>query len=157
MPKRFVIIIGIILMAIGNFFVGTSEIFGAENDSDMILLGLCFIGLAAAIMTIPVLPEMLESIEHCQDETYDPEELNNVISGLFVTSTGLGETVGPILASVLVEIYDFRSSQELYATALLCYAALYLVITFVLFPTPPPQDIHIEMTEEDAVVEIVKA
>lgn len=120
-------------MSVGNFFVGTSEIFGAENDSDMILLGLCFVGVSAAIITIPVLPEMIESIDQCLEDSYEPEELNNIISSLFVTSTGVGETIGPILASVLTEIYDFRVSQELYATALAVYAVLYIVITFFVY------------------------
>ena len=110
MPKRLVIIIGITLMAVGNFFIGTSEIFGAANDSDMILFGLCIIGIAAATITIPVLPEMLESVEQNEDCNFEEEELQDVISGLFVTSTGLGETIGPILSSVLVEMYDFRTS-----------------------------------------------
>ena len=110
MSKRSVIILGIFFMSIGNFFVGTSEIFGAEEDSEMIFIGLSFIGLAAAIMTIPILPEMIESIEQDLEEDYDPEDLNNILSSLFVTSTGIGETVGPILASVLTKIYDFRVS-----------------------------------------------
>jgi MFS family permease len=108
--KRLVIISGITLLGIANFFIGTSELFGAQNDSDMILLGLCLVGVAASTITIPVLPEMLESVEQNEDCDYEQEEIENVISGLFITSTGLGETIGPILSSVLVELYDFRTS-----------------------------------------------
>jgi hypothetical protein len=44
-------------------------------------------GMSAGMITIPVLPEMLEAIE-MDDELankYDPEQVENLISGLFVT------------------------------------------------------------------------
>lgn len=98
-------------MSIGNCLVGTSEFLGAEHDSSMILIGLCCIGWAASLMSIPCLPEMLETIELDglnSNKEYDPDEANNVVSGLFVTAGGLGEMVGPILASILVKMFDFR-------------------------------------------------
>jgi hypothetical protein len=47
------------------------------------------------------MPECLEAIEDRADLNYDPEEVNNLISGIFVTSTGVGETLGPIASSLL--------------------------------------------------------
>ena len=101
------------MLSLGNFLVGTSEILGVENDTTIILIGLCFIGLASALMSIPCLPEMLETIEVSSrntDEEYDQEQANDVVSGLFVTSSGIGEVTGPVLASVLVKCFDFRQS-----------------------------------------------
>ena len=62
LPKRAVIMIGIILMSIGIFFVGTSKTLSLENSPTMIILGLMIIGSAAGMISIPVLPEMLEAI-----------------------------------------------------------------------------------------------
>ena len=63
MLKRGVIIIGIVLMSIGMFCVGTSKYFGLENNPAMIMLGLMILGCSAGMVSIPVLPEMLEAIE----------------------------------------------------------------------------------------------
>lgn len=108
LPKRAVILIGIVLMSIGMFFVGTSKTLHLENSPVMIMLGLMIIGAAAGTISIPVLPEMLESIEERSDRNYNMEELNNYISGIFVTCTGLGEFIGPVLSSILNEKYGFR-------------------------------------------------
>lgn len=132
--KRLVIIIGAFMMAIGNFLIGTSEVLGVENNSNCILIGLCIIGWSASLMSIPCLPEMLETIEVYtinMDVDYDPDEANNVVSGLFVTASGLGEAIGPILASVLVKIFDFRQSQEMYAFLILLFALWYLFATII--------------------------
>ena len=52
-----------------------------------IFLGLCIIGMSAGMITIPVLPEMLECIEEDKElaEKYDMQVVENVISGLFVS------------------------------------------------------------------------
>ena len=73
LPKRAVILIGIVLMAIGMFFVGTSKTLGLENNPAMIILGLMIIGASAGMISIPVLPEMLDSVEERKDLNYDPE------------------------------------------------------------------------------------
>ena len=48
---------------------GTDWIPGFYNNSDLIFLGLMIIGLSAGMVSIPILPEMLEAIE-------DDEELS---------------------------------------------------------------------------------
>ena len=61
--KRAVIILGIFLMSVGMFCVGTSKYFELENNPAMIMLGMMILGVAAGMISIPVLPEMLEAIE----------------------------------------------------------------------------------------------
>jgi len=38
------------------------------------------------------------------------EMLHNKISGLFIASQGLGETLGPVFGSIFEELVGFRSS-----------------------------------------------
>ena len=125
MLKRGVILIGIVLMAIGMFCVGTSKYFGLENNPAMIMLGLMILGCAAGMVSIPVLPEMLEAIEMNPDLNYDHETLDNFISGIFVISTGAGEAIGPILSSTLNEAYGFRIAQDIFAAGCLLFAIVY--------------------------------
>jgi len=106
-PKRTVINIGTVIMAFGMLFLGTSDILGAENDADFVLAGLCLIGLSASMMAIPIMPEMLESIEQRPDFGYDIEDVTNQTSSLFVLSIGIGEAIAPVAASVLSSSFDF--------------------------------------------------
>lgn len=73
LPKRGVIVLGMVIMSTGALFVGTSPIIGLHEDSRFILFGLMLIGFAASMITIPVLPEMIESVERRVDLNYNPE------------------------------------------------------------------------------------
>jgi len=158
LPKRAVILIGIVLMSIGMFFVGTSKSLGLENNPAMIILGMMMVGAAAGMISIPVLPEMLEAIEERNDRKYEIEELNNYISGIFVTCTGLGEFIGPVLSSFLNEKYGFREAQDIYANVIMVFALIYFFSVghfYIFFRTEKEKQIisasvpqkHIELEE----------
>lgn len=70
------------------------------------------IGLSAGMVTIPVLPEMLECIEEDDKlaEKYDMMTVENYISGLFVSFQSLGEALGPMAGSLLTDTYGFEQS-----------------------------------------------
>lgn len=128
LPKRAVILIGIVLMSVGMFFVGTSKTLGMENNPAMIIAGLMIIGAAAGMISIPVLPEMLEVVEDMKDVKYNTEELNNYISSVFVICTGAGEFIGPVLSSLLNDSYGFRGAQDIYANLIMIFGALYFIL-----------------------------
>ena len=79
------------------------------------------------MITIPVLPEMLDSIEEDPSISgrYDLESIENFISGLFIGFQSLGEATGPITSSILTDSFGFQTSQEIYTFFLIVYAALY--------------------------------
>jgi hypothetical protein len=58
----------------------------------------------------------------------EKEVLHNKISGLFISSQGLGETLGPVLGSVFDSLVGFRSSQDIVAFILFGFMMLYFVM-----------------------------
>lgn len=67
------------------------------------------IGFSSGMISIPVLPEMLECIEENEElaSKYDMESVENLISGLFISFQSFGEASGPILSSILTDNYGF--------------------------------------------------
>ena len=124
-PKRAVIIFGILLMSIGMFFIGTSPLLGLDNSPRLIMVGLVIIGTASGMISIPVLPDILEAIAERTDKNFNQEELNNYISGIFVMCNGMGEFIGPVLSSFLNDRYGFRTSQDIYAAIVGIFAIAY--------------------------------
>lgn len=62
--KRGIILIGFIMITIAMLMIGGSDqLFEFQKQPVFIFLGLCIIGLSAGMISIPVMPEMLESIE----------------------------------------------------------------------------------------------
>lgn len=129
MRKRGLILIGWMMITMALLMIGgTSWIKGFENP-EFIFLGLVIIGLSAGMTTIPILPEMLEAIEDDQtlDEKYDREVIENTTSGLFITFQSIGETVGPILNSMLVKYYGFMRAFEIYSSYLMVWCLMYFL------------------------------
>ena len=60
MGRRGVIFSAFVLLILGVFMIGTSPVLRFPDSPKMIFSGLLLVGLAAASITIPVLPEMLE-------------------------------------------------------------------------------------------------
>jgi len=127
-PKRAVIIFGCLLTSIGMFCVGTSKSLGLENNPELILAGMTVLGGAAAVMSIPVLPEMMEAVEKYSTMKYNTDELDNYIAAVFTISNGVGEAIGPVLSSHLNEAYGFREAQDYYAFGVLSFAIVYFIL-----------------------------
>ena len=112
MQKRGVILIGLIQISLAMLMIGGSDILTFQKQPVFIFLGLCILGLSVGMITIPVLPEMLDSIE--QDPTisgrYDLESIENYISGLFIGFQSIGEATGPITSSILTDNFGFQTA-----------------------------------------------
>jgi len=92
MQKRGIIVIGFMIITVAMLMIGGSnfldEMITSFNGSPVfIFLGLTLIGLSAGMISIPVLPEMLECIEEDEElaQKYDRESIENMISGMFVS------------------------------------------------------------------------
>lgn len=108
---------------------GSDTLFEFQKQPVFIFLGLCFIGLSAGMISIPVLPEMLECVEEDQElaQKYDMETIENTISGLFISFQSIGEAAGPIAASSLSETYGFQTAQEIYSGFLCLFFISYFL------------------------------
>jgi len=98
---------GMLVMSLGVFFIGVTEIFGFKDDILFSFAGMCMVGLAAGLISIPVVPEMLQSVEENPDLNFDPQEVNNRVSSLNVVLSAVGEAVGPIASSLLLAHFGF--------------------------------------------------
>ena len=68
-------------------------------------------GFGCGMIIIPIMPDMIESVEEKRLDI-DIDELSNNISGLFIAFQGIGETAGPIMGSVLESNFDFRTALD---------------------------------------------
>ena len=61
--KPAVILFGYALTSLGIFLVGTSKLIGIYNSPAFIILGLAIMGFGCGMIIIPVLPDMIDSVE----------------------------------------------------------------------------------------------
>ena len=108
------------------------------------------------MITIPVLPEMLDAVE--DDESlkshYDMQVVENLISGMFVSVQSIGEAIGPIVSSYLTDKFNFQYSQEIYGGVLAVFFILYFLFcgNFVMF-TPDPIQLQDEESDDKVLMQ----
>ena len=83
LKKSGVICLGYIVLSIGLLLVGPSQILNIYNSPAFIILGLAVMGFGCGLIIIPVMPDMIESVDE-KNLDIDEIELNNNISGLFI-------------------------------------------------------------------------
>ena len=131
--RRVVLLIGLILFSISIYMVGTSPMLGIDDVSSTILAGLFLMGFAAVMITVPLIPEILNSIES-QLPWLEGEELNNVISGYLNSCIGIGEAIGPIASGLLTESLGFRHALDLAGTFILFFTLVYAICNISVGP-----------------------
>lgn len=68
MKKRGIILIGFIQITFAMLMIGGSDsLVEFQKQPVFIFIGLCLVGLSAGMITIPVLPEMLEAVEEDEE------------------------------------------------------------------------------------------
>ncbi|TNV80419.1 hypothetical protein FGO68_gene16987 [Halteria grandinella] len=122
-----IILCGYFIISTGMFLVGPSQILGFKDLIQLTFIGLCAIGLGCGMIFIPVLPEMIESVQEAYPGT-DKDQLYNRISGIFVAAQALGEIAGPLLGHMFKIMYGFRKSQDIIAVTLLSFMILFYLV-----------------------------
>jgi predicted MFS family arabinose efflux permease len=61
--RRGVVWLGMCCFCLSVFLIGTSPLLGVPDLGKVIFMGLCITGFAAAMIVIPIFPEMLFAIE----------------------------------------------------------------------------------------------
>ena len=126
LPRRLVITCGLIFYATALFCVATSPLLSMTNNPYTILFGLILLGWSAVLVVVPMVPELLSSIE-TQYPHLKGEQLNNVISGYVNTSISTGEALGPVTSGIMTEIIGFRKSLDLYAATMVVFTILFFL------------------------------
>jgi MFS family permease len=109
MNKRGILFIGIVLTIVGTLFTGLESKLDFHHTSAFVLVGTAIFGIGFAMVTIPVMPEILEAVEDRKDMStnMDEQALYNNLSGYFVVCQATGESLGPALSSLLELRFDF--------------------------------------------------
>jgi len=154
MKKRGIILIGFVMICLGMAMIGGSDsLFEFQKQPVFIFLGLCIIGLSAGMISIPVLPEMLECVEEDEElaKKHDMEHVENMISGLFISFQSIGEAIGPVVSSFLTDSFGFQISQEVYCGILLVFIMMYFLLAgnFHMFTSPSAQLVSEDDRDEE--------
>lgn len=127
--KRLILIVSSFLLGIATFMNGPSEIFHMPDKLYLIMMGQIFSGIFIATLSIPALPEMINA-STIRYEKRDEHRVHSLCSGLYNASLGMGQTLGPIVASALFDGFGFRKTQDIIALMCIFFALIYLIFGY---------------------------
>jgi MFS family permease len=116
------------------------------EEIGLMLAGLGLLGIGIAGITVPVLPELIESVaveefgipleqENKKDEKDKDPRINIICdkaSTMYNMAFSLGGAIAPILGGVLDDAIGFRSTSDVMAVSALITAIFYFVIRILL-------------------------
>lgn len=106
--------------------VGPSRLLGLpETSGVMMMIGLAILGLGAAFTVIPVIPEMLDSVDGMYEE--HRSEISDNFSGIFNVAGGFGQIVGPSIAGAMNDKIGFNWTFDTIALIIIGYNLIYII------------------------------
>lgn len=114
--------------------MGPSPFLGLpETEFKLIVIGWGLIGVAQAFIYIPIMPEIIESMQVkykivTGENEYIDHKLNDKASGIYTTFYSLGEILAPNVGSILYSYIGYRRTCEVLALTALIYALVYFIL-----------------------------
>lgn len=105
--RRFVILIGLTCMSFSLILVGPSKLLKVPNDVYIMFIGMFCDGFFSAFMFVPVIPEIIASIEEKQDSLRSNSHVSDKASALFNISYAIGASLAPIIGGGLCDKVGF--------------------------------------------------
>ena len=108
--------IGLSLLTVSLLLLGPSPLLPLEANVAVQLVALCLLGAGVSLAIIPTFPDQLKSSAHLGTAS------QATVAGLSAASFSLGEVVGPVIGSLLVQVASFEWACTLLSFA--CMAVL---------------------------------
>ena len=144
------IMIGKTFLLLGFIFVGPSTIFYNMTMTQQIIstaCGLGFIGFSLTFNVVPLFPMMMDEIK--QTFVMDDIKLNDVASGLYTASFGLGCMIGPVLAAYLDKVFGFRYTTDIFSIIILILLTSILILWKNKYTEPISVSKHHQVPSEE--------
>eukprot|EP00347_Sterkiella_histriomuscorum_P018430 403345538 len=127
-----IIIVAFLFQSLGVFLMGPSEKLSLPNLMIFTAIGLVIAGFSSPFISVPSYPEMQHALLNSDDgKRYDPDQLSDILSGLFNSAYSFGTILGPITASYITIATSFRNCCDIIAVTTLVFSFLYLVVVYI--------------------------
>ena len=94
------------------------------------IVGMILLGFACALILVPLLPEIIDSIQE-KEQMGENSELNDKASSLFNISYAFGCLIAPILGGLFNDLYGYRMTCDIMAISSAAFSLLYFLINIL--------------------------
>jgi MFS family permease len=120
-------IFGFIVLGMTCFMLGPSNLLGFPDKSlTLMIMGLAVLGVGAAFTIIPIIPEMLDTVDGKYPDYTG--EISDNFSAIFNCAGGLGQIVGPSVSGLLKNQLGFAWTFDIVALIVFGHLLAYILI-----------------------------
>eukprot|EP00347_Sterkiella_histriomuscorum_P004819 403358969 len=126
-----VVIVAQLIQAAAAFLVGPSLMLHIPEYIAITIVGFFISGLASPFSIVSPYSELEYCLEAHKDKNFNPEEVQDIVSGVFNSSYALGGITGPLFGGYVNRATNFRTTSDIQALILIGIALLQLVIVYI--------------------------
>jgi len=127
LEKRLITWAAFIVATVGLFLFGPSYYLKFPDKLSVLVGGGSLIGLAIALIVVPLLSEIIEAVKS-ENKNYAESELNDKASGIFATAQAIGCIIGPVLGGVLNDVIGYRRTCDVMGISSFTFVIIYTLI-----------------------------
>jgi MFS family permease len=124
---KYTIILGLFIIFIAELMLPPIFIF--PRSSVVIVIGLVLLGIPGALINIPALCDIIETLK-LRYKYIDDASANDIASAIFNLSINMGEAIGPTLGGLITEFQDFGTSCVCISFIALGYCIFLYLVNF---------------------------
>ena len=119
-----VVIVAQLVQACAAFMVGPSNLLHLPELLALTIVGFFISGLASPFSIVSPYSELEYCLEAHKDKNFDPEEVQDIVSGVFNSSYAFGGITGPLFGGYVNSATNFRTTSDIQALLLIGIASL---------------------------------
>ncbi|CDW79900.1 major facilitator superfamily [Stylonychia lemnae] len=125
------VIVAQMVQAVSCYLIGPSMFFNITPKIYITIIGFAISGLAAPFTIVPPYKELELCLSYHKNKRFDPEAVQDIVSGVYNTAYAMGGIVGPLYGYYTTYFTNFRTTADIQglimvASLLLQFFLLYL-------------------------------
>ncbi|CDW88418.1 permeases of the major facilitator superfamily [Stylonychia lemnae] len=128
---QIILILAQIFQAGAAFLVGPSLFFELPEKIYIMIIGLLLTGMASPFSLITPYSVLEQSLLSQRDKNFNPEEVQDIVSGIFNSCYAIGGITGPIYGGYVNDLTNFRTTSDIMAVILLFIGVTQLLLVYI--------------------------
>eukprot|EP00347_Sterkiella_histriomuscorum_P013408 403364820 len=120
-----------LIQSAAALLVGPSHILNLHETLTISILGFVISGLACPFSIIPPYSELEYCLSAHKDKKFHPEDVQDIVSGVFNSAYAMGSIGGPLFGGYVNEWVGFRKTNDIQSLLLLSVALLQLFVVYI--------------------------
>ena len=108
-----VVIFSQLIQAAAAFLVGPSKFFKMQDSIYYTIAGLFLTGVFSPLIIVPSYFILVDVLEKRADKHFNPDEINNIVSGIYNASYAIGGMTGPIFGDYVTQLTNYHTTNDL--------------------------------------------